>query len=43
MTIFFAHISGLDEDKMIRYIVVNVSYSHKRPCNANTNFRDNRI
>ena len=24
-------------------IVVNVSYRHKRPCNANTNFRDNRI
>ena len=23
--------------------VVNISYRHKRPCNANTNFRDNRI
>ena len=25
------------------YIVVKISYRHKRPCNANTNFRDNRI
>ena len=25
------------------HFVVKISYCHKRPCNANTNFRDNRI
>ena len=26
-----------------QHIVGKILYRHKRPCNANTNFRDNRI
>ena len=31
------------KEKKSSQIVVKISYCHKRPCNANTNFRDNRI